>query len=738
MPFRKFFTGFYIFLFLVQIFAAKAQGVVSSCSASISTHEVYISSENQLDFVLNNTSSGSIRWVKIISPSADFEITDASDSESNWSNIIDSTSVIFHGYVLPDSWSNTFRVVINTSANTSSGSWIVQASDSDEGSDPTVCSGDLSTTISSSVPDLTPPTVGAVTISDVSTSSVKISWTTNESATSELNFGLSDAYGTVVSNSTSQTSHSFTLTGLSVNTSYHYSLKNTDSSGNVVETDDGTFTTASSATTITTTTTVTTTVERLITPTPTPTPTPDRTPPAVLLSSAINSSKPFKKAPVISGSASDNKDVFRVDYSTDDGKNWLPVEKVKNIRGQIVTFEFTPNIAEDGNYKVKVRARDSMGNTGVSRGVVLVIDRLPPEVGGNLFSVGPQILVPDKNGLIFGLAGISQKITLSAVGGPISIEIDTDQKGKSFNMTKNSDNGLWSSVLNFESPGVYSLTAKSMDGAENRTERQINKIVVEESGKVVDPRGQPIKDAQISIYHFDSLTQRFFLWDGKSYGQNNPQKTNKEGKYVLFIPPGKYYMYIKAGGFKPVRTDIFTINETFPINAKFVLNYQEYIGFGIFRLPFYSFKQDTVKFKPTSPEIPKEVLIRDELSGEDFPSVTLIFGEKDFPTSNLKGKDTVLTFFNTWSPLSSEQLGILDKASSSQDFKIYAVASQETGSKVSIFKRRGGYRIDFLADPDGLLVRKLDLKSLPISVFLNKKGKIVRIKSGILGMDDLR
>ncbi len=79
-----------------------------------------------------------------------------------------------------------------------------------------------------------------------SSSSVTITWTTNEPATSKVRYGFSTAYGLEVSDATLVTAHSLTLTELAANQTYHYEVI---SVGSTTDNDaDATFATASSTT----------------------------------------------------------------------------------------------------------------------------------------------------------------------------------------------------------------------------------------------------------------------------------------------------------------------------------------------------------------------------------------------------------------------------------------------------------------------------------------------------------
>jgi len=95
--------------------------------------------------------------------------------------------------------------------------------------------------------DVTPPTI-SVGVPSVSSTSATINWTTNEPATSQVEYGLTSGYGTTTSLvSTLTTSHSVVLSGLDSSTTYHYMVKSTDAANNTKTSDDQTFTTSALA-----------------------------------------------------------------------------------------------------------------------------------------------------------------------------------------------------------------------------------------------------------------------------------------------------------------------------------------------------------------------------------------------------------------------------------------------------------------------------------------------------------
>ena len=77
-----------------------------------------------------------------------------------------------------------------------------------------------------------PPIISGVKFSELTNSSVKITWMTNEPSDSVVKYGVTTATGSMVSDPAMVTSHSLTLTGLEAGTTYYYLVASTDSVGN--------------------------------------------------------------------------------------------------------------------------------------------------------------------------------------------------------------------------------------------------------------------------------------------------------------------------------------------------------------------------------------------------------------------------------------------------------------------------------------------------------------------------
>jgi len=96
------------------------------------------------------------------------------------------------------------------------------------------------------VVDATPPIISSVVSSSVSATSANISWITNETSNSQVEYGSTSSYGSYsVINPSTLLSHSQTISNLLPNTVYHYRVKSRDATGNLATSADYTFKTSS-------------------------------------------------------------------------------------------------------------------------------------------------------------------------------------------------------------------------------------------------------------------------------------------------------------------------------------------------------------------------------------------------------------------------------------------------------------------------------------------------------------
>ncbi|MBI3231684.1 MAG: fibronectin type III domain-containing protein [Candidatus Doudnabacteria bacterium] len=103
----------------------------------------------------------------------------------------------------------------------------------------------ISVTVDNIPPDITPPIISNIS-SSANISDATITWTTDELADSQVEYGTTQTYGSSsVLVSTFTTMHSVNITNLSASATYHYRVKSKDPSGNLAVSGDFMFNTQS-------------------------------------------------------------------------------------------------------------------------------------------------------------------------------------------------------------------------------------------------------------------------------------------------------------------------------------------------------------------------------------------------------------------------------------------------------------------------------------------------------------
>jgi phosphodiesterase/alkaline phosphatase D-like protein len=198
-------------------------------------------------------------------------------------------------------------------------------------------SGNLSTSADqmfvTETPDTTPPVISALEATAITSISATISWTTDENADRQVEYGLTTSYGSATTvNTTLATGHSVTLNGLTSATTYHFRAKSKDAAGNLATSLDATFTT------------------------PAP---PDTTPPTL---SGIQATAITNNAATIVWSTNEPAD-SQVEFGTTTTYGSLTsLDPALAISHSVAVGGLSPNTT----YHYRVRSRDAAGNPAAS------------------------------------------------------------------------------------------------------------------------------------------------------------------------------------------------------------------------------------------------------------------------------------------------------------------------------------------------------------------------------------
>ncbi len=797
--------------------------------------------------VENFDSSDGIKWFKLenVSGGALMRIVSGSMNGFSTSNVT-STSLEFVGGDLPYYGVEAMTMQMEVPPVEVSGSegWSLYASESVNGSNPVLCNDGYGTQFQIQVDPASParPYITNIGVQALGTSAT-VTWTTDIAATSVVNYGLDSGYGLTGGEANLVTSHSVTLTGLSLDTTYHYKVAGLSAVGGYGESLDGTFrtlaadpaasptpTVTSAGGSVTATPTPTSVVDQTViptaTPAPTPTPVPDTAGPVAVLTNVptevvqrvgvleglatdasrvvlieyrvdgggweqvdtnpvpntksarfsfdpgsltsgehqiqvkaidergneavsgvyqvmvdadppvieFNSSlaEAYKEAPELRGRVTDGTLVARVEFSTDGGQNWLPVNDGYEPRARQANYSFVPTVGEDGNYAVWVRATDGLGNVVEQSVGELVIDRLPPMVGLGSLTFGPQLLSPDEYGVVRTLAGVQHVLAMTGTGGIVEMKVRIGSKTISM---QNIGDLVWKGTFRLDEVGVYPVSVWARDGAGNVTERGFLTIAVVDGGVILDGK-RPVAGAVVSLYKYSDLTKGYVLWDAAAFGQQNPQVTNQSGGYGFVLPAGSYYIEVKAAGRRDTLTKIFKLSKSTVVNANIKMKAVKKRKMGplTFRMP--NWLRDEVELGELAEAQEGSTAWLRRWAGKELPEFRFASDQGIVSKGDYRGKRMILSFMSTRLPRTLDQLSNYSSwLTKSKQAMVFM--EQDSLAKVRTVRELGDYEVMMVGDVDGELAMKMQLGAGPMHLAVDKNGRVRAVRFGVLDEKEL-
>ena len=649
------------------------------------------SGSTNVTFQITNNGPEDVVYVRIESddPSA-FEV--GGGNADGWDSSANNSNIDYYGNTIMGNAASNFTVSIKPLQD---GPGALTAFVSTNGSDFVGCgSGSLETGEA--------PSIFNVSLS-VGSSAATITWSTSNFVPGNVNYGTTSGYGSS-SGTVSGTSHSVTLSGLTAATEYHYQIQALG--GITTNTSDSTFTTGAAGVTTTVTTTVTNTVTNTTTNTVNVTKTlVDSTPPSIRYKTEFK--KIYEESPLTEIIVTDNTGIARIEYSTDAGVNWNPVDLENNLGDKKIDISFAPNIIEDGDYSLITKVTDTTGNKTLSKIVTFSIDRLPPRVGPTTIMMGPIIIGSDLDGTTNLLTGVNYKFIMSATGGPNKVVVNCNDQ--SYDLNKNPDSGFWYANMKFAQETTCKLKVKAVDGANNIQEVETAVITVNKLGK--------IDEGQVTVYWYDDFLNKFVVWDGSAYGQQNPIKTGSGGYGVVLPAGGKYYLEAKAFGKRTSVSNIITTSETVYINDDWELS------------PFWTFWQLSQE----------KILNPKAISANVWTSANFNLPKAklgNFSTQEARGKTFVFGLISSWHPNTNNYLKVADEISKNK-INFIPVLIQEKENSAKFLKRRGGYSLNIYADGDGEMLKEKMIQEAPTTWIVNRYGQVISTKVGEITYQDV-
>jgi len=423
----------------------------------------------------------------------------------------------------------------------------------------------------------------------------------------------------------------------------------------------------------------------------------------------------------------------RAELSWDGGNTWQKMDQTGN------KFSLLLPTLDDANYQVIARAYDTVGMMGTSSTKTLVVDTIPPMIGGAQYGFESKIIHPSSTGMVDLAANTQSQLVVSMKGGVTTATISDGLQF--FPFTQIVGTNLWLTNLNFKTFGPRQLTLTARDGADNQTTREIETVMVHEPGRIIrQTDGQPIANSSVTLYYYQAKTKQWRIWDGAAFGEQNPQTTEKDGTFNFMVPAGRYYLEIDAPGYKKLLSQIVDWDETTIINPVFKL--QSVPSFSL-TLPYWgkmlvslpTIVPDSSPLILATETIPKQQNRKTLYPGTVSPNLTLSdINGGEISLSAFRGQRLWLTVFAPWSAESQEQASVLSASAKNlpNGTKMLGVGLQTTGPEMQTFIKRGSYDFPIVIDPIGEMASLYGITLLPTHYFLDSRGVVVEVYVGML------
>jgi len=109
--------------------------------------------------------------------------------------------------------------------------------------------------------------------------------------------------------------------------------------------------------------------------------------------------------------------------------------------------------------------------------------------------------------------------------------------------------------------------------------------------------------------------------------------------------------------------------------------------------------------------------------------------------TDFRGKGVYLNFWATWCKWCKKEMPDMEKIYreyENKDLVILAVSVGEDRKKVAQYIEDNGYTFDVLLDPDKIAAQQYAIKPIPVSLFIDREGRIVYKKLGTMKEDQMR
>lgn len=419
--------------------------------------------------------------------------------------------------------------------------------------------------------DVTAPIISSLSADQVTDQSVVIHWSTDEPATSFVEYGTTASYGSTADVVGFVTNHNVPIAGLQPGTTYHARVTSVDASGNSSVSGDIVFTTL-----------------------------PDQTPPSNVLLTAVPgngfvallwSNPPdadFAGVRIVRRTGgypmhpSDGDLVFEgygvgfIDTSVTNGVTYFYGAFAYDAHGNfasgalasatpLATLPTEPPVIppvippEPPVIPPEPPVVPPVTPPVIPPVVVPAQPTKPAEFGVQIFTLNGLLpLQADRRGEVHVLidAPITVRATFAESGStPAFVVVIVD--GYTFRLSYRPDHGWYEGSFAISHLGSYPLAVQAIYSDQSVSSiiiplRSVGYGTVFERTIIGDPT-TPIAGAVIRLYHQEA--GNWVLWDGTRYGGTNPKRTDRNGQYAFLVPQGLYYAEVEREGYVSTKTD---------------------------------------------------------------------------------------------------------------------------------------------------------------------------------------
>jgi peroxiredoxin len=279
-----------------------------------------------------------------------------------------------------------------------------------------------------------------------------------------------------------------------------------------------------------------------------------------------------------------------------------------------------------------------------------------------------------------------------------------------------SSDGLWQGVTTAGRSGVYNLLWTARDGAGHEVTQPFGKAQVGDNGSITNAvNRQPVANAEITVYTYVPADAAWQVWDAGSWGQSNPQRTVNSGKFGFVLPPGRYYLQVKAPHYQTYTTSSFSIDTPTTLAPEVTLRQAWWPDWSAHAIDIQT---DTRQ-------------VRSSRTGQAFPEFKLpAVGGGSRQTIDFRGRPTLYTFVATWAPDGQAQIAELAALAQSKGFNIVPVFCQQSALKAAAYLTGAGYNYQGIADADGTLSAAVGVAGIPFHYLTDNTGRITKVLPG--------